>query len=183
MKRNELQNNLAIMIILISGTMLFATLLMGYTLYRSHSPMWPPAGNNQAPLGFPILSTFTILASSWFSYQIKKNISSGDIKKARLNLDTTIFLGALFMGIQTLFWVQLKEMGIFISSGIFSSIIYGFTWIHAAHVVLGLSSLIWLRIVLRPDTKNLWQKAWNVERLWHFLGIIWFIMFLTLFVI
>jgi len=178
-----MQNNLAMTVILISGTMLFATLLMGYSIYRSSSPMWPPMGADKAPLGYPILSTITILFSSWFSHKVKESIEKNDLNKARMNLDTTLFLGVFFMVIQTLFWMQLKDSGLLLNSGIFSSIMYGFTWIHAFHVVMGLSSLLWLRLVLKSTTDNLWQKALNVEKFWHFLGIIWFIMFLTLFVI
>ncbi len=183
MNRRDLQNNLATTVVLISGTMLFATLLMGYSIYRSSSPVWPPAGAVRAPLGYPILSTITILLSSWFSYKVKQNVKDLDFKKARLNLDTTTFLGVLFMAIQSLFWMQLKASGVLTSSGIFSSIIYGFTWIHAFHVVMGLSSLVWLRFVLKPTTNSIWQKAHNVEKFWHFLGAVWLIMFLTLFVI
>jgi cytochrome c oxidase subunit 3 len=106
-----------------------------------------------------------------------------DIKKARMNLDATLVLGFLFLGIQTLFWNHLKTSGLLVSSGIFSSILYGFTWIHAAHVVMGLLSLVWLRFVLKATTRNLEVKVLNVEKFWHFLGVIWSIMFLTLFVL
>lgn len=183
MNRRDLQSNLAMTIVLISGTMLFATLMMGYSIYRSSSATWPPAGSVRVALGYPLLSTITLIISSWFSYQVKAGIKNLDFKKACLNLDTTILLGLVFMGIQSLFWMQLKASGVLTSSGIFSSIMYGFTWIHAAHVVLGLGALTWLRFVLRPKTQNLWQKALNVEKFWHFLGIIWFIMFITLFVL
>jgi cytochrome c oxidase subunit III len=181
--RRHMQNNLAMTVILISGTMLFATLLMGYSIYRSSSPMWPPMGSSKAPLGYPILSTITLVLSSWFSHKVQEGVKNNDIRRARLNLDTTLSLGALFMGIQTMFWIQLKDAGVLANSGIFSSIMYGFTWIHAFHVILGLSSLIWLRFVLKTTTDNLWQKALNVEKFWHFLGIIWLIMFFTLFVL
>ena len=170
-------------VVLISGSMLFVTLLMGYSIYRSTAMVWPPEGVNRIPLGYPSLSTLAILVSSWFSYQVKNSVKKGDLKNARLNLDTTLILGMVFMGIQTLFWGQMKSSGIFAHSGIFSSIMYGFTWIHAAHMVLGLTSLLWLRFYLKPTTANLWQKALNVEKFWHFLGIVWFIMFVTLFVL
>lgn len=169
--------------ILISGTMLFATLLMGYSLYRSTASMWPPAGSSRVDLGYPILSTLTILISSWFCRQVKMGVKAGNLKDARMNLHTTLVLGLIFMGIQILFWTKLQASGVVTSSGIFASIIYGYTWIHALHVLMGLGSLVWLRLVLKETTTNLWQKTLNVEKFWHFLGIIWLIMFLTLFVL
>ncbi len=167
--------------VLISGSMLFTTLLMGYAIYRTSATTWPPVGTTPVALGYPLLSTFTIFLSSWFMRLVKKDVS--DIKKAKMNLDATLVLGVLFLGIQTLFWNELKSSGLLVSSGIFSSILYGFTWIHAAHVVMGLLSLVWLRFVLKSGTRNLEVKVLNVEKFWHFLGVIWLIMFITLFVL
>ncbi len=181
MRRSEIQHGLGMTMVLISGTMLFATLLMGYAVYRTSATMWPPPGTLPVSLGFPVLSTLTIILSSYFMRKVRMEIK--DTKKAKMNLDTTLVLGFLFMGLQTLFWNELKTSGLLVNSGIFSSILYGFTWIHAAHVVMGLLSLIWLRFVLRSETRNLEVKVLNVEKFWHFLGVIWFIMFLTLFVL
>jgi cytochrome c oxidase subunit 3 len=168
-------------VVLISATMLFATLLMGYAIYRTSAEAWPPQGAVPVALVYPILSTLTILVSSWFMRQVRMEFS--DLEKSKANLNTTLILGFLFLGIQTLFWNQLKTSGLYVSSGVFSSILYGFTWIHAAHVVLGLLSLIWLRLVLRPGTRNLDVKVLNVEKFWHFLAVIWMIMFITIFVL
>jgi len=78
----------------------------------------------------------------------------------------------------------MKSTGVYVeTSGIFGSVIYGFTWIHAVHMVLGLCALLYLKIVLKPNTVNVLQKTVNVEKFWHFLGVIWIIMFLTLFVL
>ena len=167
--------------VLISGTMLFATLLMGYAVYRTSATDWPPVGTTPVGLGYPLLSSLTIFLSSWFMRLVKKDVA--DIKKSKMNLDATLVLGFLFLGIQTLFWNELNSSGLLVGSGIFSSILYGYTWIHAVHVVMGLMSLVWLRFVLKPTTRNLEVKILNVEKFWHFLGVIWLIMFITLFVL
>lgn len=167
--------------VLISGAMLFATLLMGYAVYRTSATAWPPAGTTPVSLGYPLLSTLTIFLSSWFMRQVKRDVS--DLRKARMNLDATLVLGVIFLGIQSLFWSELNASGLLVGSGIFSSILYGFTWIHAAHVAMGLFSLVWLRFVLKATTRNLEVKVLNVEKFWHFLGVIWLIMFITLFVL
>jgi cytochrome c oxidase subunit III len=182
-KRTELQNNLAMMILLMSGAMLFLTLLMGFAIYRTSAEVWPPMGFNPIPLGLPGLSTATILISSWFCYQMRLAVGARDFAKASLELHMTTVLGIVFMLIQGLFWHELRASGLYVSSGVFASIMYAFTWIHAAHMVGGLLSLLWLRLVFRPDDKRLLQRAINVEKFWHFLGIIWIVLFLTLFVL
>lgn len=178
-----MQNNLAMNMVLISGSMLFATLLMGYSLFRSSSSTWPPEGIRSVSLGYPLLSTAAILLSSWFCSRLRGNVAMNDFKAAKMNLDTTLVLGFIFMLIQSLLWAEMKSTGLFIGSGIFSSVMYGFTWIHAAHVISGLLVLGWLRFVLRPETMNMGQKILNVEKFWHFLGVIWLILFISLFVI
>lgn len=183
MNRRELQNNLAMNMVLISGSMLFATLLMGYSLFRSSSSTWPPEGIRAISLGYPMLSTVTILLSSWFCSRVRGNVALNDFRSAKMNLNTTLVLGFLFMLIQSLLWMEMKSMGLFVGSGIFSSIVYGFTWIHALHMLSGLLTLGWLRFVLRPETQNLAQKALNVEKFWHFLGVVWLILFICLFVL
>lgn len=183
MKKSELQNNLAMTIALVSWAMLFATLFMGYAIYRSSANVWPPMGFNKISLTLPMMSTLTILLSSWFCYQTKLSIKIKDLVKAQSNLNYTLVLGFAFMVIQSFLWNHLKSTGVYVSSGIFASIIYAFTWIHAAHVVCGLFALIYLKLVLKPSKENLLQISINVEKFWHFLGVIWILMFLTLFVL
>lgn len=183
MKRGDLQNQLGMTMVLISGSMLFATLLLGYAIFRTSAEAWPPVGVPAVGLGYPMLSTVAILVSSWFMRETRRLALVQDLRRARFNLDVTLALGVLFMGIQVVFWNELRDSGLFVGSGIFSSVLYGFTWIHAAHVVLGILSLLWLRLVLTVESKNVARKSRNVEMFWHFLGLVWFIMFLTLFVL
>lgn len=184
MKKTDLQNNLAMTITLISGAMLFATLFMGYAIYRTSASAWPPLGIPKIALLIPFISTIVILISSWFAYQVRVFVKLNDILKARFNLNLTLAFGSAFLLVQSYLWFHMKSTGVFVgTSGIFGSVIYGFTWIHAVHMLLGLSALIYLKFVLKPGQSNILQKTINVEKFWHFLGIIWIIMFLTLFVL
>jgi cytochrome c oxidase subunit 3 len=172
------------MIVLVSGTMLFMTLFMGYAIYRTSATYWPPLGIPKIGLAIPFISTLVIIASSWFAYQVKMHVKLGLIEKAHIHLNKTIVLGTTFLMTQSYLWYHMKSTGVFVeTSGIFGSVIYGFTWIHAVHMVLGLGALLYLKIVLKPHTVNVLQKTINVEKFWHFLGVIWIIMFLTLFVL
>jgi cytochrome c oxidase subunit 3 len=181
MKRLDHQNNLAMTMVLISGGMLFATLFMGYAIYRSSATVWPPVGMGKVDLTLPLLSTVIIGLSSYFMNQTTKAIQEGNKQKTLMEFRFTFGLGILFMFIQSYFWFSLKKAGFYVSSGIFTSIIYAYTWIHALHVIFGLLALLWLRWRISTSA-NFTQTAVNTERFWHFLGIIWGIMFLTIFV-
>lgn len=174
----EIVSSIGMIVALVSFAMLFATLMLGFAMFRITAPVWPPAGMVRPSLLIPAISTIFLLLSSVSYIWFEKDIAN---KKALL---ITTALGLAFMFMQSAFWYQLKAQGIFASSGIFPSIIYAFTWIHAAHVVAGLGLLLWLIFfgLKNTNTKTLLHVS-SVGKFWHFLGIVWIIMFLTIFVL
>lgn len=175
---HEIISSVGMIVTLVSFAMLFATLMMGFAMYRFTSPVWPPAGMTRPSLLLPSLSTLCIFLSSVSFVWFEKNIAD------KRGLILTIVLGLGFMLIQSLLWHTLRLQGIFVSSGIFPSIIYAFTWIHAAHIVAALSLLFWLFFTApKESTPKAQLRASNVGKFWHFLGIVWFIMFVTIFVL
>ncbi len=174
----EIISSVGMIVTLISFAMLFATLMMGFAMFRFSAPVWPPAGMTKPSLIIPSLSTLLIFLSSLCYFWYEKNIAN------KKGLDLTIFLGLGFMVVQAVFWHTLSSQGIYVSSGIFPSIIYAFTWIHAAHIVVALSLLLWLRFSgATVKVKQAQLRVASVGKFWHFLGIVWFIMFLTIFVL
>jgi cytochrome c oxidase subunit 3 len=176
MDGKKIVSSVGMIVTLTSFAMLFATLMMGFAIYRFSSPVWPPQGMVRPSLMIPTLSTLTIFLSSlafvWF-----------ENKRDNRGLYLTLALGLGFMRLQFLFWSALKSQGIFASSGIFGSIIYSFTWVHAAHIVAAILLLMWLIMQTHISNKPLENTISNVGKFWHFLGVVWAIMFLTIFVL
>lgn len=178
---DQVISSIAMIVTLVSFGMLFLTMMMAFALFRFTAPIWPPAGMTKPSLLLPTISTLIIALSSVFYVKFEKNVLKGTADKR--NLLITLVLGFAFMISQILFWNHLKSQGILVSSGIFASIMYAFTWIHAAHIVAGLGLLIWLYISLnKPDSLTA-VKVSSFGKFWHFLGIVWLIMFLTIFVL
>ncbi len=176
---NKVVNGVGMIIALVSFTMLFMTLMMGFAVYRLTAPVWPPQGMVRPSLLLPVLSTLAIFGSSVSYYWYEK-----DLMKNQKGLLGTIALGFAFMIIQSVFWYSLHAQGIYTSTGIFASIMYAFTWIHAAHIVAALGLLIWLQLTYKNlDFQGLVIRSMNVGKFWHFLGIIWLIMFVSIFVL
>lgn len=171
----KLSSSIAMTMTLVSFSMLFATLFLGYISYRLTSEIWPPVGMKRLNLGLPTISTVLILLSS-FAYLLFEN--SGKKKKW---LSLTFVLGLAFMATQFVFWRDLKLSGIYVDTTIFASMVYAFTWIHAAHVVAGLLGLLFLIMRFEKKRETLWVK--NIGQFWHFLGITWFVMFVGIFVL
>jgi cytochrome c oxidase subunit III len=178
-------SSLAMTVALVSWSMLFATLFLGYAVYRFSASVWPPMGFEQVSLLNPILSSVIIGLSSWSMILAQKNFFANNVKKFRSMLYVTIFLAIAFMAMQFVLWNILNTQGLYVQSGIFASILHGFTWIHAAHVLLGLFGLLYLLPLTFDSTCSIAKqvRVINIAKFWHFLGIIWFLMFFILFLI
>lgn len=153
---------------LVSFSMLFATLMMALVAYRFSSEAWPPMGLPRVSLALPLGNTLLILASSgalWWFCQRRKPLA----------LVASMALGAAFLGGQVLLWNHFKAVGLWAEEGIFQSLLYGLTGIHGAHVAIGLGGLglLWI-----PQYSGRF-----VVKFWHFLTILWPILFVGLFVL
>lgn len=174
-----LRNSVAMTVTLISFGMLFGTVFLGYFLVRFNSPTWPPVEIENLPKLLPFLSTVVMALSSFTYFKFEK---SGGAKKALWT--STVFLGLLFLALQWVLWGALKASGILVSNGQVPSMVYAFTWLHAGHIVMGLLALLWLGyFVFRKPVGLTEIKLINVGKFWHFLGVIWLVMYLMLFVI
>lgn len=181
LEEKKVVSSVAMTMVLVSFSMLFATFFLGYAAYRFTSPVWPPMGMERPPM--PLLSTAFILLSSisFMFFESKKSL----FNRNSFWLEVTFLLGICFVISQFLLWDNLKSNGIFASSGIFPSMIYAFTWTHIAHIALSLASLIylWIRLYRNRKFDGLEIATESVGKFWHFLGIIWYIMFFLLFII
>lgn len=170
--------SITMVFVLVSFSMLFATLFMGYAALRSSAPVWPPMGMDNLPMLYPILSTVFIGLSSltWNLFEKKLTLKWVLI---------TLVLGLAFSASQFGLWSELKHQGIFAGTGVFASIIYSFTWIHMAHIVAALALLFWPIVWVKKNQVSDLRavKITSIGKFWHFLGIIWALMFVTLFVL
>lgn len=171
---------------LVSFSMLFAALMLGYAVFRITAESWPPMGMAPVPLTFPLLSTFFILLSSLTFHLFQKNFEAELKTPARRWLSLTVLLGLAFMGSQYLLWQQMiHELGYVVETGVFASLIHTFTWVHAAHIVAALLWLLFLfpAVALKSEPAVYENRVFSAGKFWHFLDLIWIIMFVSLFVI
>lgn len=173
------QNSVAMTVTLCSFAMLFATMFLGYFLVRSNVSVWPPIEIQGLPQGLPFFSTVVMLLSS-LTYYFFEHKSNG----RKTNFILTIVFGVLFLFSQWLLWGSLEDSGILVSDGMVPSMVYAFTWLHAAHIALALFLLLWLGFYVFFRTAGFNQiKVINVGKFWHFLGIVWILMYLLIFVL
>ena len=181
---------------LLSLGMLFAALMLGYFIFRLNAPIWPPMGMERVGLFYPIISSALIALSSVSYYQLERRsqrphqshssrgASMGFSFAKALWPSLTLLLGVGFLVSQGLLWKSLGDSGLHASAGIFPSFIYGLTWAHGGHLFLALFFVALL--IAKGGRFKDWQAEvlWvrNIGKLWHFLGFVWFILFLAVFV-
>jgi cytochrome c oxidase subunit 3 len=180
--QKKLSSSISMIVTLISFSMLFATLFLGYAVYRFTTDTWPPMGMEKVGLNLPTLSTIFILFSS-LSYWVFEGFQNSKIPRAKVALVTTGLLGTSFLVSQLFLWEDIKAHGYFTGVGIYPSILYAFTWTHAAHIIMGMFGLLYMAIKFFGNKKNdLSLAIKNVGLFWHFLGLLWLIIYLTIFV-
>jgi len=180
----QITSSIAMTVILVTFSMLFASLLLGFTVFRLTSEVWPPMGFERVDLFLPTISTIVIALSSFTFWKYEKFFLIENSEK-KLWLGFTTILGLSFMVTQALLWSDLHSKGIYVQDGIFPSIIFSFTWTHAAHVVVAWLLLFYLVPTLKEgvSVESLENRVFNIGKFWHFLGVVWLIMYITIFLL
>ncbi len=178
-----LQNSIAMTVALVSFGMLFASMFLGYFLVRFNSPVWPPVEIENIPQLLPFLSTVVMALSSYTYWRMEKVVLT-DESAGKKFWSLTFILGLGFLALQWVLWSTLKTRGILVANGWVTSMVYAFTWVHAAHILGALGTLVWLKRFISKKREELTDvKVINVGKFWHFLGVIWLIIYLMMFVL
>ncbi len=172
---------LGMRILLASLSMLFASTITGYAVIRSRAAAWPPPGVPSLPAGL-WLSTALLVASSFTMYVALSGIRQGRQKALRTWLMLTFALGVAFLLSQTASWFVLVAERMTAKTNLYAFMFYLLTGLHAAHVVGGL-------IPLGFTVARAWKGSYtatshagvdHVSVYWHFLGVVWLILFVVL---
>lgn len=158
-------------VLLAASSMMFAAFTSAMVVRRGLSDDWA----SMAKPSILWLNTAILLASSAALEVARRAIKSG--ARARFNTWWTAgsALGLLFLGGQTIAWLQLKAAGVFVSTNPSSSFFYVLTVAHAFHLLGGLSALLYvdvqaLRLTLGPAKRT----AIDISAVfWHFLDGLW----------
>ena len=176
---------IGIVVALGSWAMMFSALFFVYAALRAQSPSWPPQGVPRLPATLPAVSTLVIVVSSITLHLAVARLRRGDRALFQRLLAVTVFLGFGFLEAQWLVWGQLRAAGVYLSNGIYGSIVLGFTYLHAAHILIGLGALVF--VLRRAWTGSYGPHDWfgvrSVAYFWHFVDAVWLVMFVTLFLV
>jgi cytochrome c oxidase subunit III len=175
---------LAMGFVLFSLSVLFLVTLFVALLLRRQAEHWQPG---VVPAFPPVLwlNTLVLLASSVALRRSVRAIASGHERALANGLALTLLLGAAFLAGQGWAWHDLLRSGVTMGTGSYGTIFYWLTGLHAAHVVGGVFFLAvcHVRALLGRYTSESHLGVELCEIYWHFLGVVWIVLVVLLFVL
>ncbi len=169
---------------LCSDAMSFAGLLAAYAAVRMGNPAWPvPAEHLDVPL--TAVNTFILICSSVTMVKALSAIRRGSQKGLVLWLLGTIVGGSTFLGIQAFEWTHQITHGLSIQGNLFGATFYILTGFHGCHV---LSGVIYLTCIAIKSARGGYTADHNspveiVGLYWHFVDLIWILVFTFVYLI
>jgi cytochrome c oxidase subunit III len=169
---------------LMSDAMSFAGLLCAYAAVRMSNPLWPiPA----SILGVPLtaLNTFILICSSVTMVKAVSAIQKGDVSGLKKFLALTMLGGATFLGIQAYEWTHLITEGLTVTKSLFGATFFVLTGFHGCHVFSG---VVYLGFILSAAARGRysaqrWSSVEIVGLYWHFVDLIWILVFTFVYLI
>jgi len=163
-------------------------------LWQGYSAAWPSAGPGEVggifqtipAWGLPLINTLILLASGVTITIAHHALKSGARTKLLVFQGATIALGLLFLTFQVEEYIHAySELNLTLGSGIYGSTFFMLTGFHGAHVTLGTIMLIviWLRCFKGHFNKENHFAFEAVAWYWHFVDVVWLILFLFVYVV
>ena len=178
-RRNN--TKLGVWVFLGGEVIFFGGLISSLIMFRAHHLQDFIAAKSHLSIPLIGLNTFILILSSFFVVRALEAIQDGSVKGLRNNLLLVTLLGALFIGGQAFEWVTLHGEGIWFGAT-FGTPFFTITGIHGTHVLIG---VVWSLILQYGIRKHAYsQKQHSAIEVfglyWHFVDVVWIILF-TLF--
>lgn len=167
---------------LISELMFFGGLFAAWFVLRANNePNWPPPGEEIEPLRMAIGTVILVTSSLMIELSVRST-ERGRRQAALAFLVMTAVLASAFLLNEGIEWASL-DFGF--SASAFSTIFYLLTGFHGAHVLTGVVIMAvvgW--VVFSPGSSAPRAESMRaVAYYWHFVDIVWVVLFLVVYVL
>ncbi|MEH1968499.1 MULTISPECIES: cytochrome c oxidase subunit 3 [unclassified Nostoc] len=166
-----------LIVFLIAEGMIFMGLFGAYLAFRATLPAWPPAGTPELELLLPGVNTVNLISSSFVMHNADTAIKKNDTRGAQTWLAITAAMGAIFLVGQVYEYTHL-EFGL--TTNLFASAFYVLTGFHGLHVTIGVLAIVAVLWRSRLPGHYSNEKHFGIEAAeiyWHFVDVIWIILF------
>jgi heme/copper-type cytochrome/quinol oxidase subunit 3 len=173
-----------IWLFLASEVMFFTGLIGTYIAIRFGGAEWPIVSEK---LNVPLVAvnTFILIISSVTMVKAFAAIENGDQKGLSRFLIATMLLGITFVSIQGFEWRSLLSEGTSANTSLFGATFFTLTGFHGAHVSGGVLVLVFVVLQSLRGRYTL-ENHLGIELMglyWHFVDVVWIILFTILYLI
>jgi heme/copper-type cytochrome/quinol oxidase subunit 3 len=175
---------LGMWLFLASEIMLFGGMFSAYVFLREGSMDWP-RGADVLNVPLATVNTALLITSSMTMVMSWLSLKQENFGKFRRFLGITMGLGVAFLAIKAFEYGDKFNHGHYPSTDIFYAIYFALTGLHVLHLFAGIVVCAWHFTF----GKRLWDKAPEqfTNRIevtglyWHFVDLVWLVMFPTLY--
>lgn len=168
---------------LISESMLFVGLFVAYGAFRVVAESWPPVGTPELERLLPGINTVILLSSSFVIHQADLAVKRGDIGGVRKWFGLTMMMGIIFLSGQA---YEYQHLDFGLTSHLFGSTFFILTGFHGLHVLIGVVLMGTVLVRSLKEGHYSADKHFGVEAAeiyWHFVDVIWIILFTLLYLL
>jgi cytochrome c oxidase subunit 3 len=195
---------LGMWVFLLSEVMFFTSLIGSYVILRFAHPEHFAAPGQVLNVPLTALNTFFLICSSVTMVKAFAAIQQGDQKGLQRWLLATVVIGAVFVGIQVVEYNILvaehfvpmaeeyathgrgaEEGGPVVGGPLYGATFYTMTGFHGAHVSIGVLCLIfaWVKSLRGGYTQENHAGVEILGLYWHFVDLVWIILFTIVYLI
>ncbi len=173
---------LGMLLFIISEIMLFGAFFTAYFFIRVVGNADWPAEHTHLPVAIAGVNTAILISSSFTMHWALEGARNENRAALRVGMLTTLLLGFTFLVIQINEYVHIGFAPADHSQG---TIFYGLTGLHGAHVFVGLTLLLFATIrAFRGHFTAKEHRGVEVPGIyWHFVDVMWIVVYTTIYVI
>jgi cytochrome c oxidase subunit III len=173
---------LGMLLFIISEVMVFGAFFTAYFFIRIVADNPWPAEGTELPKLIAGVNTAILLSSSFTMHWALEAAKAGNRRGLQLGITTTFLLGLTFLFIQVNEYVHI---GFSPQDHAQGTIFYGLTGLHGAHVAIGLTLLAFTTIrAFRGHFTPTEHRGVEVPGIyWHFVDIMWIVVFTTVYIL
>jgi cytochrome c oxidase subunit 3 len=165
---------------LVSDLVLFSSFIFAYLYLRNSGQGWPPPGVTRPAIALGAVNSAILFGSGATMHYALENFKHGKFMRYTQWMICTILLGAMFLGGQAIEYTTLfRDHVTWAGSGIFGASFFTLTGMHGFHVLCG---IIYLVVLLLQSVHGVYDKnryfGLTAGTLyWHFVDVIWIVLF------
>jgi cytochrome c oxidase subunit 3 len=173
---------LGMLLFIISEVMVFGAFFTAYFFIRiAEGEPWPAPGM-KLPVPVAGVNTAILVSSSFTVHWAQASIKRGNRFGLKAGMLTTFLLGCTFLFIQI---NEYANIGFAPQDHAQQTIFYSLTGLHGAHVLIGLTLLLFVTIrAFRGHYSAEEHRGVEVPGIyWHFVDIMWLVVYTTVYIL